>query len=132
MEIKYSQEDLKSLIKSYYLEKEGREVEVIIEVKKELVGFYSSMTGVTTVSLCEEITMLGKKVIGREEIKKDKISSILSELLESAGYTLDGITFDEGVNTVWKGSYMNEYQDYEPYFKGVRLNVSKNSLVKKM
>lgn len=131
MEFTYSKNDLKSLISNYYLEKEGRRVEVDIEVKKELVGYYANLSVITTISIREEVTVLGKKTKAREEISKDKVSSILAELLEETGYSLDNVIFDEGINTEWRGYGMNEYQENLPYFNGVKLSVSKNSLVKK-
>ena len=43
MEITYSKTDLKNIIKSYYLEKEGRNVEVSIKTTKESTGFYGAL-----------------------------------------------------------------------------------------
>ena len=87
------------------------------------------MACVTTINIKEEINLLGVKNISKTTLSKESVTQIISELLESEGYSLEGLCYDEGLET--RGCYMDEYQ--EAYFKGLRLTVSKNrSLTKKM
>lgn len=130
MEINLTKENLKNVLEAYY-QKEGRAVNVSIEAKKSLVGYglCETMACVTTITLKEEITLMGVKNISETTLSREELTRIISDILESEGYTLEGLSYNEGLET--KGYLRDEYQ--EAYFKGVRLKVSKNkSLVRKL
>ena len=133
MEIKYSKNDLKDLIKKYYLEMEGQDVEVIITSKAELVDFYGNTNiCVTNISIKEIVTLLNKKVTIEEIISKDDLYNIFNIMLENEGYILGNLEYDEGIKKVCVGCYMNEHMENKPYFNGVILSVRKNNLTKRM
>lgn len=132
MEIKYSKNDLKDLIKKYYLEMEGQDVEVSITSKNELVGFYGTNTCVTTIKVKESVTILGKTTITEVVISKDDLYNMFSVMLESEGYSLSDLEYDSGIKEKCVGCYMNEHMESKPYFNGVILSVRKNSLTKRM
>jgi len=132
MEIKYSKNDLKDLIKKYYLEMKGQDVEVNITSKSELVGFYGTNTCVTNISIKEIVTLLNKKVTIEETISKDDLYNMFSVMLESEGYSLSDLEYDSGIKEKCVGCYMNEHMENKPYFNGVILSVRKNSLTKRM
>lgn len=133
MEITYSKEDLKNIIKSYYLQKEQKNVDVSIITRKELLDFYGTLSSITTITITQNITLLGRDTKVSEVVSKDKIINIFSELLESEGYTLESLKYDEGIETQTVGYFMNEHQEQTAYFKGIKIKASKvNSLSKKI
>lgn len=133
MEITYSKEDLKNIIKSYYLQKEQKNVDVSILTRKELLGFYGTLSSITTITIIQNVTLLGRDTKVSEVVSKDKIINIFSELLESEGYTLESLKYDEGIETQTVGYFMNEHQEQTAYFKGIKIKANKvNSLSKKI
>ncbi len=133
MEITYSKEDLKNIIKSYYLQKEQKNVDVSIITRKELLDFYGTLSSITTITITQNVTLLGRDTKVSEVVSKDKIINIFSELLESEGYTLESLKYDEGIETQTVGYFMNEHQEQTAYFKGIKIKASKvNSLSKKI
>ena len=133
MEITYSKEDLKNIIKSYYLQKEQKNVDVSILTRKELLGFYGTLSSITTITITQNVTLLGRDTKVSEVVSKDKIINIFSELLESEGYTLESLKYDEGIETQTVGYFMNEHQEQTAYFKGIKIKANKvNSLSKKI
>lgn len=133
MEMTYSKEDLKNIIKSYYLQKEQKNVDVSILTRKELLGFYGTLSSITTITITQNVTLLGRDTKVSEVVSKDKIINIFSELLESEGYTLESLKYDEGIETQTVGYFMNEHQEQTAYFKGIKIKANKvNSLSKKI
>ena len=133
MEITYSKEDLKNIIKSYYLQKEQKNVDVSILTRKELLGFYGTLSSITTITITQNVTLLGRDTKVSEVVSKDKIINIFSELLESEGYTLESLKYDGGIETQTVGYFMNEHQEQTAYFKGIKIKANKvNSLSKKI
>jgi len=125
MEITYSKTDLKNIIKSYYLEKEGRNVNVSIKTSKELTGFYGTLRGVTTITVKETISLLGQSATVKESISKEALVSMFNELLESEGYTLENLELDDGIREETVGYFMNEHTEHTAYFNGVKITASK-------
>lgn len=132
MEIIYSKNDLKDLIKKYYLEMEGRDVKVSITSKSELVGFYGTNTCVTTIKVKESVTILGKTTTTEKVISKDELFNMFNIMLENEGYILSDLEYNSGIREECVGYYMNEHIESKPYFNGIILNVRKNSLSKRM
>ena len=128
MEIKIARDSLKSIIETYYREMEGRNVKVTISAEGSYVGYgvCESLACVTTIKLKEEIVLIGVKSIFETTLSKDNLTEIMSELLESEGFILESLSYDEGMET--KGYLRDEYQ--EAYFKGLNLNVSKINKLK--
>lgn len=131
MEIIYTKEDLKGLIKNYYSEAQGRSVDVSINVKSELVGYYEDLACISAIKISEHVNILGKSTIISQVITKEEVIRIISELLESEGYSLETLEYLDGIKTEWKGYGLGEYQEKKPYFKGVKLVVSKNNSLKR-
>lgn len=131
MQIKYSKKELIELIEKYYLEKEGRDVKVSITSNSQPTGIFETNSCVTIIKVKEEIVLLGKKVQVSETLDKNTISNIIGEMLESIGYNLESLEFDQGIRQECVGCFMNEHTEYKPYFNGIELRVCKNNLVKR-
>ncbi len=81
MEINYTKEDLKNIIKAYYQQKEKKNIDVSIIIRKELIGFYGTLSSITTITISYDTTLLGRNTKVSEIINKDQIINIFRELL---------------------------------------------------
>lgn len=125
MELNFSKEELQELIKKYYLESEGRNIDVSFEVNLDDGNYFRDLACVTTIKISEEVLILGKSKVVTQLITKRDISDIIGNLLENEGYHLDRLDYLDGINREYRGYGMNEYQEKTPYFNGVKLTVSK-------
>lgn len=130
MEISYTKEDIKSIIKSYYLQKREN-IDVNIVAKKELTGLYETLSCVTTITLTKNTTILGRTTTTTETLSKEELINIFSELLSSEGYTLENLEYNDGINTKTVGYYMDEHTEYNAYFKGIKITASKVNTLKR-
>ena len=124
MEINYTKEDLKNIIKAYYQQKEKKNIDVSIIIRKELIGFYGTLSSITTITISYDTKV-------SEIINKDQIINIFRELLETEGYTLEDLEYTKGIETRTVGYYMNEHQEQTAYFKGIKIRVSKEKTLSK-
>ncbi len=131
MEINYTKEDLKNIIKAYYQQKEKKNIDVSIIIRKELIGFYGTLSSITTITISYDTTLLGRNTKVSEIINKDQIINIFRELLETEGYTLEDLEYTKGIETRTVGYYMNEHQEQTAYFKGIKIRVSKEKTLSK-
>ena len=76
MEINYTKEDLKNIIKAYYQQKEKKNIDVSIIIRKELIGFYGTLSSITTITISYDTTLLGRNTKVSEIINKDQIINI--------------------------------------------------------
>lgn len=130
MEITYTKKDLKEMIEKYYYENSGRKVSVSIEAKKEVVGLWESVECITTISISEEVTLMGMKTTVKETMSKEELTRIFNELLEKEGYSLESLEYESGIKNETVGYFMNETTVKKAYFNGIRLNISKNNVKK--
>lgn len=129
MEIKYKQEDIKTLIKKYYQQYEGRDVTVSIKVSKELVGtgygIFEEEGAVVDITTSEKISLLGITTTSEETIDKDQLTLIFDKLFENTDYSLKGLCYDSGLEKRWEGYGMAEHEVKIPYFNGINLTVER-------
>ncbi|MCI8331073.1 MAG: hypothetical protein HFE04_03110 [Bacilli bacterium] len=82
-------------------------------------------------------------------INKEQIINIFKELLETegyrledlefdegistrtVGYRLEDLEFDEGISTRTVGYFMNKHQEQTAYFKGIKIKASKEKTLSK-
>ena len=126
MEINYTKEDLKNIIKAYYQQKEKKNIDVSIIIRKELIGFYGTLSSITTITISYDTNTKVSEIIN-----KDQIINIFRELLETEGYTLEDLEYTKGIETRTVGYYMNEHQEQTAYFKGIKIRVSKEKTLSK-
>lgn len=131
MEINYTKEDLKNIIKAYYQQQSQKNIDVNIITRKELIGFYETLSNITTITISYDTTLLGRNTKVSETINKEQIINIFKELLETEGYRLEDLEFDEGIATKTVGYFMNEHQEQTAYFKGIKIRVSKEKTLSK-
>ena len=112
------------------MEKEGRSVKADITARKECIGIFEEIGCVTTISVSENVTLLGVETTQSETLSKDEVKVILSELLKEAGYDLNDLNFNDGIRKSTVGYFMDEHIESRAYFKGVTLNISKRGLSK--
>ncbi len=129
MEIKYKQEDIKTLIKKYYQQYEGRDVTVSIKVSKELVGagygIFEEEGAVVDITTSEKISLLGITTTSEETIDKDQLTLIFDKLFENTDYSFKGLCYDSGLEKRWEGYGMAEHEVKIPYFNGITLTVER-------
>ena len=129
MEIKYKQEDIKTLIKKYYQQYEGRDVTVSIKVSKELVGagygIFEEEGAVVDINISEKISLLGITTTSEEAIDKDQLTLIFDKLFENTDYSFKGLCYDSGLEKRWEGYGMAEHEVKIPYFNGINLTVER-------
>lgn len=132
MEIIYSKKDVEDLIKKYYLEKEGRTINVSITPKKERVGFYEEIGCIAEIKISEVVKVFGNEVTATGVITKSDLESIFKELLEETDYKLVVLEYQDGINSNWEGYGMGETKVDMAYFNGIKLYVNpKQSLTKR-
>lgn len=131
MEINYTKEDLKNIIKAYYQQQSQKNIDVNIITRKELIGFYETLSNITTITISYDTTLLGRNTKVSETINKEQIINIFKELLETEGYRLEDLEFDEGIATKTVGYFMNEHQEQTAYFKGIKIKASKEKTLSK-
>ena len=125
MEIKYKQEDIKTLIKKYYQQYEGRDVTVSIKVSKERVGIFEDEAAAVDITTSEKISLLGITTTSEETIDKDQLTLIFDKLFENTDYSFKGLCYDSGLEKRWEGYGMAEHEVKIPYFNGINLTVER-------
>lgn len=129
MEMKFSKEDSIRIIQDYYKKHEQRDVKVKIKSEKGTCGYGMAEmdTCFTSIILEEEIELLGVKTKTTEKLPEENLLGIFKTALEEYGYDVTKASFDDGINHVWEGYFMDEHQVSKVYCHGVNLTVKKNS-----
>ena len=129
MEMKFSKEDSIRIIQDYYKKHEQRDVKVKIKSEKGTCGYGMAEmdTCYTSIILEEEIELLGVKTKTTDKLPEANLLGIFKTVLEEYGYDVTKAEFDDGINHVWEGYFMDEYQVSKVYCHGVNLTVKKNT-----
>lgn len=129
LEMKFSKEDSIKIIEGYYKKYENRDLKVRIKSEKGTCGYgIGEMdTCYTSIVLEEEIELLGLKTKTTEKLPEESLLGIFKTVLEEHGYDVTKAAFDDGINHVWEGYFMDEHQVAKVYCHGVNLTVKKNT-----
>ncbi len=127
MKIKYEPNEINKMLEEYYRQYERRNVKSNISFKK---GYVSDGKGgskedtIVSITLTEEVTLLGMKNTAIEEVSEERLTEIFTTLLEKTGYDLDSLQYIKGLDTNFVGYGMGEQLISKPYFCGVSLDIS--------
>ena len=131
MELKLTTTDLKELLSEYYYKRDQIDSKVVFNTTLER-DMYNEEIERTEVKLKRKINLLGKDRVVDTVITENELKDTLKIILEEAGYILDNLTFDSGINYVTEGYGFGEQTIARPYFKGAIINIRKLDKVKKL
>jgi len=127
--MKFTKEDSIKIIEDYYKKYEKRNIKAKIKSEKGTCGY--GMAGMdtcyTSIIIEEEIELLGAKTKITEKLPEANLLEIFKTVLQSQGYDVTNASFDDGINKVWEGYFMDEHQVSKVYCHGVNLTVKKNT-----
>ena len=130
MEIKFTENDLKELLKEYFFRKDNIESDISINKK---VGYdrYDQEECYIEVELKRKITILGREKIVSTKIYEEEIKNIFTEILIEEGYEVANLYFETGLKEEITGYGPAERTESRPYFEGLTVKLKENVKVKK-
>lgn len=127
MKIEYEPKEINRMLEEYYRQYERRNVKSNISFKKGYVGDGkggSVEDTIVSITLTEEVTLLGIKNTAVEEVSKERLTEIFTTLLDKVGYDLDSLQYIKGLDSNFVGYGMGEQLIKKPYFSGISLDIS--------
>lgn len=130
IESEINKEDLFEIIKSYYLNKYNKIIEVKDNTRAEVRGYpyeYKSIETTITISY-DEVLNINKalNIKMKKELSKKDLIEIFNEYLSASNYEVNNIKFNNGSRLV------GYYEDLETYFDGIKLTLSEKEDVLKL
>ena len=122
MKLSLTTEQVTKLLEAYYKQTEESDVKISVKIDQS-ENYYGESYTVGKIIRTDEITILGEKIQGENEILQEEVQGILGTLLEEEGYSIQSMHYNTGVTT-------DDYpgcSNYErAYFSGIELTVQKN------
>lgn len=100
MNLNFSTEDIKEIVKKYFEEQE--EMEVTVDVLKSVIpgaNYYDGSTITGVIKIYGSIQALGKKREFSKRLEAEEVQEIFKMLLEKEGYELKGLTYQYNSST---------------------------------
>ncbi len=100
MNLNFSTEDIKEIVKKYFEEQE--EMEVTVDVLKSVIpgtNYYDGSTITGVIKIYGSIQALGKKREFSKRLEAEEVQEIFKMLLEKEGYDLKGFTYQYNSST---------------------------------
>ena len=77
----------------------------------------------TTISVYKKVGLLGMEQEINFQFSQEEVKTILNVLLESQGYVVTNLLYDDGIQSHWEGYGMGEHEVKKAYFNGVFFEV---------
>lgn len=117
MKISITKEQLESILTNYYKTYEERDVIVVAKAIQGCTGYYEEPCTIVKISAITQMNILGEKVVSEEEISDAQLRNILQTLLEEQGYSVEGGSYDAGIDVD------DRFQHKAAYFHGIVIEV---------
>lgn len=125
MEVVFTKDETLKLIEEYYSRLEERTVKASATAKRGYTGWQDEEACVTTITIAENIEIVGMQKEVKETITEDQLTTLLRALFDLYEFNLTSITLDDGLSSRWEGYGYNEHEVKSAYFKGIKVNVNK-------
>lgn len=121
MKTKFTEENTKKILESYYKEVEGSDAKINITASIGYQGLYETKCANVHINLTNDINIGNQMIKTERELSKDEVSEVFGIVLKNEGYEVSDISYDAGITS---GTYIWDQGSYA-YFSGITVSMEK-------